>query len=136
MQTKKVVIDTNLWISFLISQKLPAITELLESNKFLLLYSKESIIEIFEVFERKKFEKLYTAKVESLLIYFFDTYGVFVNTISKIDICRDQDDNFLLNLAVDGNADYLITGDKDLLILQKIENTTILTMSDFLINFE
>ncbi|MFN8431438.1 MAG: putative toxin-antitoxin system toxin component, PIN family [Spirosomataceae bacterium] len=41
-------------------------------------------------------------------------------------------DNFLLSLAVDSMADYLITGDKDLLELVNINKTKILTMSQFL----
>ena len=61
----------------------------------------------------------------------FDEYIEIINPESEIKICRDTKDNFLLNLAVDGNADYLITGDKDLLILEKINNTKIITIADF-----
>jgi len=38
----------------------------------------------------------------------------------------------LLNLAVDGKADYLITGDKDLLVMQNIQNTIIISIAEFL----
>jgi len=51
---------------------------------------------------------------------------------TKINICRDTKDNFLLELATDGKADFLITGDNDLLSLKKIEKTSILTIRDFL----
>jgi len=46
-------------------------------------------------------------------------------------------DNYLLSLAIDSNADFLITGDNDLLILSRIENTKIIKYSDFekIINF-
>ena len=47
-------------------------------------------------------------------------------------ICRDVKDNYLLALSKDANADYLITGDKDLLSLQKFENTLIVTLSQFI----
>jgi predicted nucleic acid-binding protein len=47
-------------------------------------------------------------------------------------MCRDSKDNFLLSLAVDGNADYLITGDKDLLILEKVNKTLIVTIQEYL----
>ncbi len=50
---------------------------------------------------------------------------------SVVDVCRDTKDNFLLALAKDGNADFLITGDKDLLVLEKYENTQILTYREF-----
>ncbi len=49
---------------------------------------------------------------------------------SDINECRDVKDNFLLNLAIDSNADYLITGDSDLLDLGIIHNTKILTIKD------
>ena len=49
-----------------------------------------------------------------------------------IKICRDPKDNALLDLAVWTDADYLITGDKDLLVLKKVENTTIVTPAQLL----
>ena len=51
---------------------------------------------------------------------------------SDIKICRDEKDNFLLSLAVDGNADFLITGDQDLLELKEIEKTQIVTLNQYL----
>jgi uncharacterized protein len=54
-----------------------------------------------------------------------------VNVTSEISECRDPKDNFLLSLAVDGKADYLLTGDNDLLILNKIGVTEIKTISEF-----
>jgi uncharacterized protein len=51
---------------------------------------------------------------------------------SEINECRDFKDNFLLNLAIDSKADYLITGDSDLLVITKIRKTKITTWSDFI----
>jgi uncharacterized protein len=51
---------------------------------------------------------------------------------SEVSLCRDEDDNFLLALAKDSKADFLITGDKDLLVLKQFENTSILTLTEFL----
>jgi putative PIN family toxin of toxin-antitoxin system len=48
-----------------------------------------------------------------------------------VEMCRNPKDNFLLALAKDGNADYLITGDLDLLVMKKIEQTKIVTLNDF-----
>lgn len=50
---------------------------------------------------------------------------------SKVDLCRDQKDNFLLSLAIDGNADYLLTGDDDLLVLKEVNKTRIMKIADF-----
>ena len=56
----------------------------------------------------------------------------FVDIVSEISICRDKKDNFLLSLAVDGKADYLITGDADLLELEKMGSTKIITLKKFI----
>jgi predicted nucleic acid-binding protein len=45
---------------------------------------------------------------------------------------RDLNDNFLLSLSHDADADYLITGDKDLLVLEETGSTKIMLMGDFL----
>jgi len=45
--------------------------------------------------------------------------------------CRDTKDNFLLNLAIDGKVDYLVTGDKDLLVLEKVGKTRVVTLAKF-----
>jgi len=60
-----------------------------------------------------------------------DEVAEFVNVTSEITKCRDPKDNFLLSLAVDGKADYLLTGDKDLLVIKKIGNSEIKTISEF-----
>ena len=49
----------------------------------------------------------------------------------KIDICRDPKDNYLLGMAISSNADYLISGDSDLLDLREIEDTRIIKYKDF-----
>ncbi|MFN3803082.1 putative toxin-antitoxin system toxin component, PIN family [Belliella pelovolcani] len=51
---------------------------------------------------------------------------------SKINECRDPKDNFLLSLSVDGKADFLVTGDSDLLVLGKIEKTKIVSWAEFI----
>lgn len=53
-----------------------------------------------------------------------------VKTITKL--CRDAKDDFLLSLAIDGKADFLITGDSDLLELNQLKKTKIITIADFL----
>ncbi|MCL2743879.1 MAG: putative toxin-antitoxin system toxin component, PIN family [Planctomycetaceae bacterium] len=57
--------------------------------------------------------------------------GISVNVVSEVNVCRDVKDNYLLALAKDGNADYLITRDKDLLTLVTFGKTRIVTMYDF-----
>lgn len=54
-----------------------------------------------------------------------------VHVSSVVEICKDAKDNFLLALAKDSQADFLVTGDADLLIIKKFEHTEILTYTEF-----
>ena len=89
MDNKKVVLDTNLWISFLISKRLDTIDELLLRGKITLLFSTELIEEFINVSSRPKFKK-YFAKEDILkLLSFFDIYGKLIRINSSVKICRD-----------------------------------------------
>ncbi|ARN77373.1 putative toxin-antitoxin system toxin component, PIN family [Nonlabens spongiae] len=132
MKNKKIILDTNLWISFLISKKFSQIDKLIENKKVILIFSNELLEEFIDVVSRPKFKKYFSKKDIEKFLEYFDQFGKLVKVTSDIKICRDEKDNFLLNLSVDSKANYLITGDKDLLILEKIENTKILTFSEFI----
>ena len=57
--------------------------------------------------------------------------GTIIQVSSVVEICRDAKDNFLLALAKDSQADYLITVDADLLVIKKFEHTEIVTYTEF-----
>ena len=79
--------------------------------------------------ERPKLSRYFSKSDLEALIQIIDKFGTLIEVTSEINLCRDIKDNFLLNLAVDSKADYLVTGDKDLLDLGKINKTQILTIS-------
>lgn len=66
------------------------------------------------------------------IIDFIDRYGLIVEVKSKTYKCRDSKDNFLIDLAIDSKADYLITGDNDLLKIKFIGKTKILTIKELI----
>lgn len=134
MQNKvsRIIIDTNLWISFLITKDFAKIDEILFSKHGILVFSQELLDEFLEVARRPKFRRFFSNTDIEELLETIDEYADFVKVQTQIEICRDPKDNFLLSLSVDGNADYLLTGDKDLLELTKFGKTTIITISDFL----
>jgi putative PIN family toxin of toxin-antitoxin system len=134
MQNKvsRIIIDTNLWISFLITKDFAKLDEILFSRHGILVFSQELLDEFLEVARRPKFRRFFSSADIEELLETIEEYAEIVKIHSKIEICRDLKDNFLLSLSVDGNADYLLTGDKDLLDLTKFAETEILTISDFL----
>lgn len=55
----------------------------------------------------------------------------FVGITERVKVCRDEKDNFLLDLCLSGNADYLVTGDADLLTLNPFKKTEIIDYRSF-----
>lgn len=99
-----------------------------------MVFSQELLDEFLEVAKRPKFRRFFlNADIEEILET-IEEYADFVKVQSKVEVCRDLKDNFLLSLSVDGNADFLLTGDKDLLDLTKFGETRILTISNYLQN--
>jgi putative PIN family toxin of toxin-antitoxin system len=124
----RVILDTNIWISYLFSKKLNWIDQLIKEENTKLLFSKRLFTEFIYVANRPKL-KPYVKKEEiEGVISLFSEYGLMIKTKSIINKCRDPNDNFLLELAIDGEADYLVSGDKDLLIIKKIKNCQIITL--------
>ncbi|MCD4794797.1 MAG: putative toxin-antitoxin system toxin component, PIN family [Bacteroidales bacterium] len=132
MRNRKVILDTNIWISFLISRNLNSLDKHLINRSITLIFSEELLQEFISVAKRPKFKKYFSDNDINELLRLFDIYGKFVNVVSEINGCRDKKDNFLLNLAIDSNADYLVTGDGDLLDIKKINNTEIIKINKFL----
>ena len=127
MKSKRIILDTNLWISFLISKKFTDLDNLIKTEKVVLIFSNELLEEFIEVAKRPVIKKFFPKKDVEKLLDIFDQFADLIHVTSNLDLCRDEKDNFSLNLSVDGNADYLVTGDKDLLVLKKIKKTKILT---------
>jgi len=128
----RIILDTNLWISFLISKDLSRLDEILFEKKAVLVFSKELLDEFLEVAKRPKFRKFFSKTDVENILETIDEYADLVIVKSKITICRDPKDNFLLSLAKDGKADFLLTGDSDLLDIGVFGKTSITTISDFL----
>ena len=127
----RVILDTNLWISYLISKRLSKIDKLFERGDLVLLFSEESLEEFIEVAGRPRFRTYFQNTHIEELLSLFDAFGEIVDVTAEVELCLDPKDNFLLALARDGEADFLVTGDADLLDMKHFEKTTILTYSEF-----
>lgn len=128
----RLIIDTNLWVSFIISNKQNLPDSVLYSEEARLLFSKELIDEILQTITKPKLKKYFGTNALEEMLSTFDPFIDFIEVKSTISVCRDIKDNFLLALAKDGQADYLITGDKDLLELKKFGKTKICTIVNFI----
>jgi putative PIN family toxin of toxin-antitoxin system len=127
----RIIIDTNLWISFLLSKQFSFLDELLTKQSVQLVFSQELLSEFLDVVNRPKLKKYFSDESVAMVLELIDQYAEFVVVTSSVDVCRDSKDNFLLSLAKDGSVDFLITGDQDLLVIESFVNTEILTISEF-----
>ena len=127
----KVIIDTNLWISFLIGKELQHLKDLIISNEIQLITTNQLQTELKTVVERPKLQKYFKQEkvVELLSLLEIISKNVKLKDVPKV--CRDPKDDFLLALCKRSKADYLVTGDSDLLVFGTYGKTEILTMKEF-----
>jgi putative PIN family toxin of toxin-antitoxin system len=128
----KLIVDTNLWVSFVISNKLNILDPLLFSEQARLLFSTDLITEIQETIAKPRLKKHFGANALEQMLSAFEPFIDLIEVESIVTVCRDPKDNFLLALAQDGKADYLLTGDLDLLDLKKFGKTKIITIVNFI----
>ncbi|MBP0030899.1 putative toxin-antitoxin system toxin component, PIN family [Roseofilum sp. Guam] len=127
----KVIIDTNLWISFLIGKELGNLKELIVSQSIQVVLCEQIKEEINRVTQKPKLQKYFSVEKVQELLEFLDIIGLSIEIVSEVSVCRDAKDNFLLALAQDSQANFLITGDADLLTLGAFAGTKIITYQDF-----
>ena len=130
-QKNRIILDTNLWISFLLTKNLSNFDTIMANGKVSLLFSQELLTEFIEVTQRSKFRKYFNAADLDALLLKIKGRANYISVKSKVTVCRDPKDNFLLALALDGKATHLITGDKDLLILKNYRKTKILSIAEY-----
>ena len=126
----KVVLDTNILISGVGFKGSPReILSLVLDDKITAITSPVLLAELREVIF-KKFPKLVIqlAIMEERIKEKF----LIVSPKETLNLVRDKDDNRVLEAAVEGNCDYIVTGDLDLLELKQYKRIKIVTPTDFL----
>ena len=92
--------------------------------------------ELSEVILRSKFDRYVSVEKRLRFLASFISLTEPIITTTRFQVCRDVKDNFILELAFDGQAACIITGDKDLLVLHPFENIPVLSPKTFLDTFE
>jgi uncharacterized protein len=129
----RVVIDTNVLISATFWPGKPKqLLNQVRRGTIDFLTSEILLVELKEVLTRddKPF-KLSEEEAQHVLAAVLDIAEI-VEPHSVVTRCRDEADNRVLECAVDGQADWIITGDRDLLDLKSFEGIKIVTVADFL----
>ena len=128
----RIVIDTNIWIGFLLTKNFSLFDKIISKPNLVLLFNSMLLEEFIEVAGRPKFKRYFSSVDLEELLFQMREHGEFITVTSSTNICRDPKDNFLLSLSKDGKASHLISGDKDLLDLKRFGKTQIITMKKYL----
>lgn len=130
---QRLVLDANVIVSAVLStqgKSRQAFDLAIETG--IVLMSDEVFAELSEVLLRPKFDRYNDrTKRATFLDELLDIVG-FVEVTVQIDECRDVKDNKYLELAVSGKANWIVTGDEDLLILHPFRQIPIVRIQTFL----
>jgi len=129
----KVIIDTNLWISFLIGHQTQLVRRMLTDLRFDVYVCSRLIEEIRDVASRDKIRKYVNeADLDDLLaiIHAFCQFATIEAEVAPTAV-RDPKDLYLLALADTIGAEYIVSGDADLTDLGQYKQTRIMKLADF-----
>jgi uncharacterized protein len=114
----RVVIDTNVWISAMLNPAgAPArVREALHADRFRLLLSEPLLVELAEVLARPRIARKYGITNADIveLITLLRRRAEMIPVVGDLRFCRDPDDDVVIETAIRGRADALVTRDDDL----------------------
>ena len=136
--THRVLVDTNVYISYLLApDREGAVADTIRMilSSWRVIVPSELIDELLDVYERKTFLRRNITEDE------FHAFLEWITVVGKAPISltappdsrsRDSKDDYLLAYALVERVDYLVTGDKDLLALGRVEGVQIINPVEFL----
>ena len=130
-RTWRVVIDTNIWISFLIGKHLAGLHRHIDSGRVEVVTCETQLRELADVLNRPRIRKYISEVQAETFLDLLCEIALLVEPAQGPAICRDPKDDYLLYMAIAAQADYLVSGDYDLLTLDYIVDTKIITYTDF-----
>lgn len=131
----RIVLDTNTIISaFFWKGNESVLMQKIENKEAELYLNAQILLEIREVLHRPKFRKvlLITKSTPDDLVNKLYSISNLITGVCKIEVCRDPKDNVFLECAKLAKADYVVSGDNDLLILKEFEGIKIIKSIDMI----
>ena len=130
---ERFVFDTNVLVSgLLFAESKPAQAFFLALRAGTLLTSLAALHELSTVLHRKKFDKYLTNDERDQFLDHYTRSSITIDITETIQLCRDPNDDKFLEIATNGAATYLVTGDPDLLVLHPFRGIPILSPNTFL----
>ena len=127
------VFDTNVIVSALLfNDSVPGKAFLRALDEGTVLISASLVRELSHVLSRERFDRYISREERDEFVDGLMRESELVEIVDPVSACRDPEDNRVLELAVNGNAKLIITGDTDLLVLNPFRDVRIVTPADFL----
>ena len=127
------VVDTNTFVSFALAPKsIPGQAVRHALRRGVLLQSKATARELAVVLKREKFNRYASLGERLVFLKGVSRQSLLVEITESIIACRDPKDDMILELAINGNATCIVSGDRDLLVLNPFRGISILTPASFL----
>jgi len=130
MQEKRVVFDVNIFVSYIIKDRMSEIFDMVFDKNIQLCSNSDMRDELEEVLARPKFAKHLSAPI-AYYIDFFNKVTVAYNTVPVFKNCADPKDNYLFDLAYQTESDYLVSGDKKVLTTPVKKSLQVVTLAAF-----
>ena len=129
----RIVVDTNALVSrLLLAESVPAHAVRKAVDMGLLLVSEATMDELADVLSRRKFDRYISMEDRQGFIRLLGRVAEMVPIVYPIRASRDPRDDKFLEVAVNGSAALIVTGDADLLALHPFQQTAILSPADYL----
>jgi uncharacterized protein len=138
MRAERCVVDTNVLVSALLqpSGRTAAALDAIRAVGGVLIFSDETFAELAVRLARPKFDRYVNQMIRRQFLSDLAAVAEWVTITGAVRACRDPDDDKVLETAVNGEADCIVTGDRDLLALDPFEGVMIFTPRDLLCALE
>lgn len=132
MATKRIVADTNLLVSrLLLPGSVPGQAVRKAEKEGLILASRATLAELADVLGRRKFDPYVSVEERQDYLRLFARTVDVVTVGHRVRLCRDPRDDKILELALSGEADLILSGDQDLLALDPFRGIPIVTAREY-----
>ena len=133
MRVERAVLDTNILISAFLTKGPPSIVLRWVLENGVLIFSDPTFNELADRIGKPKFDPYISASHRRELVADLEAAAEWTTINDALQICRDPDDDKFLETALSGRADCIVSGDRDLLVLDPFEGVRIMTAADFVL---